>query len=174
MEMVNRAGVRFAHLKEPGPLLDQFFSGSALCVLDTAGRINLPAFVRATLVRRGEDRALLVGAHEVDPCLIAYDRSVVPLLFADLERRRIAEESVAPASHYGRSRRAFGFVEETDVGNGVVLLPPMMRRRARIGARALLIGTGAAFEIWDADIALNGGDPELAEIARFHNLQHAA
>ena len=96
-------------------MLDQFFSGSALCVLDTVGRMILPAFVRATLVRRGEDRALLIGAHEVDPCLIAYDRSVVPLLFADLERRRIAEEPVAPGGHYRRSRRAFGFVEETDV-----------------------------------------------------------
>jgi MraZ protein len=174
MEMVNETNVRFARLKEPGPLLDQFFSGSALCVLDTVGRVILPRFVRATLVRRGEDRALLIGAHEVDPCLIAYDRSVVPLFFADLERRRIAEEPVAPASHYGRSRRAFGFVEEADVETGTVLLPPMMRRRARIGARALLIGTGAAFEIWDAEAALGGDDPELAEIARFHNLQYAA
>ncbi len=174
MEMVNGMGIRFAYLEEPRPLLDQFFSGSALCVLDTVGRMVLPRFVRATLVRRGEDRTLLIGAHEMDPCLIAYDRSVVPLLFADLERRRIAEEPVAAASHYGRSRRAFGFVEESDVETGAVLLPPMMRRRARIGARALLIGTGAAFEIWDAEIALNGDDSELAEIARFHNLQHAA
>lgn len=155
-------------------MFDQYFSGSACCVVDTAGTLILPVFVRATLVRRGEDRTLLIGAHERDPCLIAYDRSFVPSLFADLERRRIAEEPVSPASHVGRSRRAFGFVEETDILSGTVLLPPMMRRRARIGTRALLIGTGAAFEIWDADAALTGDDPDLAEIARFYDLQHAA
>lgn len=174
MKMVNDVNERFALHKETMKLLDQFFSGSALCVLDTAGRLVLPAFVRTTLGRRGDDRSLLIGAHEMDPCLIAYDRTLVPMLFADLERRRIAEEPVASASHYTRSRRAFGFVEEMTIDAGAVLLPPMMRRRARIGARALLIGTGAAFEIWDADAALNGDDADVAEIARYHSLPHAA
>lgn len=145
-----------------------------MCAVDTAGRMVLPAFVRATLGRRGENLALLIGAHESDPCLIAYDRSVVPLLFADLERRRIAGEPGAETSHHQRSRRAFGFVEESDVEAGTVLLPPMMRRRARIRARALLIGTGAAFEIWDGEAALGGSDPDVAEIARLHSLQNAA
>jgi DNA-binding transcriptional regulator/RsmH inhibitor MraZ len=113
---------------------------------------------------------LLIGAHEADPCLIAYDRSIVPLLHADLERRRIADElkEGAGTAHNARTRRAFGFVADADVDAGLVILPPIMRRRALISERALVIGCGAAFEIWDADSALQSGDPDLVEIARFH------
>jgi len=66
-------------------------------------------------------------------------------------------------------RRIFGFIEEIGFGDdGAIVLPPMMRRRARIGARALLIGVGGAFEIWDAQAALVQDDPDLREIAAFH------
>ena len=177
MKMVNGLDVRFVRQWEFQNVIDQFFSGSALCCVDTAGRLGLPPFVRATLVRRGDDRTLLVGAHESDPCLVAYDRSVVPSLHADLERRRIADEPTEPGSvaHHARSRRAFGFVEQIDVDSGTLVLPPMMRRRARISGHALLVGSGAAFEIWDSEAALQSGDPDLAEIAGFHlDIQYAA
>ena len=158
-------------------MLDQFFSGSALCRVDTVGRLSLPPFVRATLARRGDDGVLLVGAHEADPCLVAYDRSFVPLLHADLERRRIADEpkGAGEAAHRARSRRAFGFVEAAKIDAGIVLLPPMLRRRAGIAEYVLVIGGGAAFEIWDAGAALKSGDPDLAELAGFHlEFQNAA
>jgi MraZ protein len=175
--MVNGLDIRFVRQREFQNLLEQFFSGSALCRVDTVGRLSLPRFVLATLARRGDDRALLIGAHEADPCLVAYDRAFVPLLHADLERRRIADEpkGVGAAAHHARSRRAFGFVAAADVDAGTVILPPMMRRRARIAERVLVIGCGAAFEIWDADSALESGDSDLAEIARFHlEFQNAA
>ena len=148
-------------------MLDHFFSGSALCAVDKAGRLTLPAFVRATLARRGDARALLVGAHDSAPCLTAYDRSVLPLLHADLERRRIGAQRDADA-HHSRARRAFGFAEECGIEAGVVELPPLVRRRAGIGAFALIVGAGATFEIWDAEAARASDDPDLAELAAFH------
>jgi DNA-binding transcriptional regulator/RsmH inhibitor MraZ len=51
----------------------------------------------------------------------------------------------------------------------------MMRRRARIGGQALVIGVGGAFEIWDAQAALDQADSDLREIAAFHlDEQYAA
>ena len=149
-------------------MLDHFFSGSALCAVDKAGRLTLPAFVRATLARRGADRELTIGAHESAPCLMAYDRSVLPMLHADLERRRIGAETEDAEAHNLRLRRAFGLAEHCEVDAGVVTLPPLMRRRARIGALALVVGAGATFEIWDAETARASDDPDLAELAAFH------
>lgn len=149
-------------------MLDHFFSGSALCAVDGAGRLILPVFVRATLARRGHDRALMIGAHASDPCLVVYDRSVLPQLHAELERRRLGAEPGADQRHDARVRRTFGFADEAAVEAGVVILPPLMRRRARIGAFALLVGAGATFEIWDAQAARDSDDPDLAELARFH------
>jgi DNA-binding transcriptional regulator/RsmH inhibitor MraZ len=156
-------------------VLDDFFSGSALGAVDKAGRLTLPTFVRATLARRGGDRALMVGAHASASCLTAYDRSVLPMLHADLERRRIGGEAGDEDAHHLRARRAFGFAEECGIDAGTVQLPMLMRRRARIGTLALVVGAGATFEIWDAETALASDDPDLAELAAFHlEIQTAA
>jgi MraZ protein len=150
-------------------VIDHLFSGSALCAINGGGTMILPGFVRATLGRRSDARSLLVGSHEHDPCLLAYDAGYARILHEDSERRRIAEEIAAPAASARRLRRIFGFVEEIGFGDdGAVILPPMMRRRARIGAHALVIGVGGAFEIWDAQNALSHPDPDLSEIAAFH------
>ena len=157
-------------------MLDHLFSGSALCAVNAGGGLILPGFVRIILGRRSEVRSFLVGSHECDPCLVAYDRRYARILHQDSERRRIAEERDAPEASARRLRRIFGFVEEIGFGDdGAVVLPAMMRRRARIGARALLIGVGGAFEIWDAQAAFDQADPDLREIAAFHlDAQQAA
>ena len=155
-------------------MLVHFFSGSALCAVDAAGRLVLPAFVRATLARRGHDLALLIGAHERAPCLAGYDRSVLPMLHAEAERRRLASPD-GDRAHHAYARRAFGLAEEVAVDAGQAVLPPLMRRRAGIGALALLVGSGASFEIWDVEAARDSDDPDLADLARFHlETRHAA
>ena len=157
-------------------MIDHLFSGSALMAVHAGGTFILPAFVRATLGRRTDERAFLLGSHAQDPCLLAYDRPYARILHQDCERRRIAEEQDAPEASARRLRRIFGFVEALGFGDdGAVILPPMMRRRARIGAQALVIGVGGAFEIWGAEAALDQGDPDLRELAAFHlDEQHAA
>jgi MraZ protein len=157
-------------------VIEHLFSGSALCAVNAGATMILPPFVRATLGRRTELRTFLVGSHECDPCLVAYDRGYARILHQDSERRRIAEEAIAPEASARRLRRIFGFVEEIGFGDdGAIVLPPMMRRRARIGAQALVVGTGGAFELWDLQVALAHPDPALSEIAAFHmDEQHAA
>jgi DNA-binding transcriptional regulator/RsmH inhibitor MraZ len=157
-------------------VIDHLFSGNALCAVNAGGILILPGFIRATLGRRTDARSFLVGSHERDPCLVAYDAGYARILHQDSERRRMAEEGEAPEASAKRLRRIFGFVEDIGFGDdGAVVLPPMMRRRARIGANALVVGIGGAFEIWDAQAAFDQPDPDLREIAAFHlDVQHAA
>lgn len=152
------------------------FIGNGLCSVRTDGKLALPRFVRAPLALRPHTETILVGAHESDACLVAYDPDFAREIAADARRRRVAEEGSDPLAHHARARRIFGFVEQAAVdGRGRIALPPMLRRRARIEDLALLVGTGGAFEIWSPQAALASGDPFLAELAAFHlHAQHAA
>jgi len=140
--------------------------GNALCAIEGEDRLTLPGFVRDTLLRRSDARLIFVGRHESDPCLVAYDRGVTPGLARDCRRRRFAEALADPDAHHARARRAFGFVEPLELDRrGKVTLSPILRRLARIQGGALVIGTGAAFEIWNPDLALESDDAGLRELA---------
>lgn len=132
---------------EVGPL----FGGNAIEPVSAAGRLRLPSFILDTLVRRSDGRRIVFGAHESEPCLSAYDPGWRAAL-ADREDRR----------------RLLGFAEETQFDSaGRVTLPRMMRWKGRIGALALFVGTGGAFEIWDPQIARLSGGPDLREMAEY-------
>jgi DNA-binding transcriptional regulator/RsmH inhibitor MraZ len=152
------------------------FTGNALCGVDRAGRLILPGFVRATLARRSDRPAILVGAHESDCCLVGYDTDFVAVVAEDCRRRRLIEESASPGAHHARSRRIFGLLEEAGLDkSGAVRLSPMMLRRARVTDLALVLGTGDVFEIWSPSVALESDDPGLADLAAFHlEIQQAA
>ena len=151
------------------------FIGNALCSVGGGGRLALPAFVRAGIASCFDSKTILIGVHEKDPCLIAYDRSFARALAADAQRRRIAEESSDPSAHHARARRIFGFVAEIGLdGRGRIALPPMIQRRAQIEDKALLVGTGGAFERWSPEVALASGDPVLVDLVAFHQLSRAA
>ena len=99
-----------------------------------------------------------------------YDPGHEAWLFAEVERRRLREESLglAPAGHHQRARRTFGAAESASYdADGRIVLPPMARRRGRIGAAALVVGTGGSFEIWNPEIARDSGDGELRQLAMF-------
>lgn len=170
--MVNKA--------EPPPegiyVTDHPFIGNALCSVDGSGRLVLPPFVRSALSRRSDARLIFAGCHESDPCLVVYDRSFARTLAFDCRRLRMRESSLAPGIHDARIRRTFGFVEQLEMDmRGKVALPPMLMRRARIERCALVIGTGGAFEIWNAQLALESKDADLSELAAFHlDYQQAA
>jgi hypothetical protein len=50
----------------------------------------------------------------------------------------------------------------------MMILPPMMRERGRIGNSALLVATGQRFEIWDLDMVLERGPSDLVSLATLH------
>jgi MraZ protein len=108
--------------------------------------------------------AVVIGVHETDHCLRAYDRGYVRILHAHHERCRSAESS--SEAHHARARRIFGFTEEVSYGrDGKITLPPLMRRKGKIEDLALFVGAGGAFEIWNPQLALEAGDVSLRELA---------
>lgn len=153
----------------PGPLerdrpliLEHLFAGSALCTVSGEGCLVLPDFARAVLARRSDSSQVTFGRHEADPCLIAYDRPHARLIYADLERRRLA----APDRGSHSPRRAFGQAEEASLDrSGMVSIPAMLRDMGRIRSSALLVGAGGTFEIWNPQVALESGDKFLSEMA---------
>ena len=150
--------------------IDDFFQGSALNAVDAKGRLSVPAFVRSVIERRSDARAIVIGAHEVSPCLTAYGRGYARNLFDEMERRRLTEEATGAGveEHYSRARRLFGMTEDVPYdSSGRIVLPPMMRRKGRIEDLALFVGIGGVVEIWNPRIALAEGDRDLKEIAAY-------
>ena len=150
--------------------LEHLFNGSALTAVDAKGRLSVPAFIRGVIERRSDAKAIVIGAHEIDLCLSAYDRGYARNLFTENERRRLAEEAVEGPSeaHFARARRTFGLTEEVPYdSSGRIILPPMMRRKGRIEELALFVGAGGTFEIWNPTIALQSNDPDLRELATY-------
>jgi MraZ protein len=150
--------------------IDDFFQGSALNAVDAKGRLSVPAFVRSVIERRSDARAIVIGAHEVSPCLTAYGRNYARNLYQEMERRRLAEEEKGAGveEHYARARRLFGMTEDVPYdSSGRIILPPMMRRKGRIEDLALFVGVGGIVEIWNPRIALEEGDRDLKEIAAY-------
>jgi DNA-binding transcriptional regulator/RsmH inhibitor MraZ len=149
---------------------ENVFSGSALGAVGADGAVPLPRFILRVLdgTAKGTGR-IVVGAHESDPCLTAWETSHAPLLHAEVKRRRLRDEAqgAPPSEHHARARRLFGFAEDVEIERGRLMLPPMLRSKGRIGALALLVGTGSGFEIWSAELAAQADDPALREIAAF-------
>jgi MraZ protein len=148
--------------------LEHLFNGSALNAVDPKGRLSVPAFIRGVIERRSDAKAVVLGQHEVDPCLTAYDRGYARYLHTENERRRLIEEGADPQAHFARARRTFGITEEVPYDtSGRIILPPMMRRKGRIEDLALFVGVGGTFEIWNPYVALESGDEDLRDLAAY-------
>ncbi len=150
--------------------LEHLFNGSALSAVDAKGRLSVPSFIRGVIERRSDAKAVVIGMHEVSPCLNAYDRGYAKILYAENERRRLAEENAGGdvAAHHARARRTFGLTEDVPYDtSGRIILPPMMRRKGAIEDLALFVGIGGTFEIWNPKLALESGDEELRDLAAY-------
>lgn len=151
--------------------LEHLFNGSALNAVDAKGRLSIPAFIRSVVERRSDAKAVVIGAHEVDPCLTAYDRGFARQIHIENERRRLNEESKTGSgdnNHFRRARRTFGLTEDVPYDpSGRIIMPPMMRRKGRIEDLALFVGVGGTFEIWNPFVAFEQGDEDLRELAAY-------
>lgn len=145
--------------------LEDLFNGSALIAVDAKGRLSVPSFIRGVVERRSDAKAIVIGMHEASPCLNCYDRGYARILYAENERRRLAEEAADPTAHHARARRTFGLTEEALYDtSGRMIVPAMMRRKGGIEDLALFVGTGGTFEIWNPKLALESGDADLADL----------
>ena len=147
---------------------EHLFNGSALTAVDAKGRLSVPAFIRGVIERRSGTKAAFIGMQEGAPCLNAYDSTYSKALHLENERLRLAEAAENPGAALSRNRRAFSFTEEVPYDtSGRIILPPLLRRRGRIEDLALFLGVGATFEIWNPRLAIESGDPDLAELATY-------
>lgn len=150
--------------------LEDLFTGCALSAVDAKGRMSVPSSIRAVIERRSDAKAVVIGAHEVSPCLNAYDRGYARILYGENERRRLVEEAAGAdlTAHHARARRTFGLTEDVPYDpSGRIILPQMMRRKGQIEDLALFVGVGGTFEIWNPYLALENGDAELRELAAY-------
>lgn len=120
------------------------FRGATPIALDGKGRLAIPTKYRDLLMQRCGGRLVLT----LDPsaCLLLYP-------FPDwepIEQKLNALPSFDPISRQ-MQRLLVGSATDLELDSaGRILLPVLLRERARIERDAVLLGQGNKFEIWNA------------------------
>jgi MraZ protein len=120
------------------------FRGPTPIALDGKGRLAIPTKYRDLLMQRCGGRLILT----LDPssCLLLYP-------FPDwepIEQRLNALPSFDPISRQ-MQRLLVGSATDLEMdGAGRILLPALLRERARLEKDVILLGQGNKFEIWNA------------------------
>lgn len=154
-------------VRKRGVAMKHLFLGSALCNVSADGYIAVPATLRV-MFNADSNAQLLIARHECETCLIGYDRDDVSRLS---EWEYIPNENpirAAPTSRASdqRLRRIFGLMAELQHGEDRLKLPSLLREMSHIRDRALFVGKGVCFEIWNPDIAGASDDQALRILAR--------
>jgi DNA-binding transcriptional regulator/RsmH inhibitor MraZ len=150
--------------------MDELFIGSAICKVSRRGDLMLPTPFRKTARVRSAtpDIRLYVDMDEEAGCLRLFDRAHINQVYRRAEEAAEHAALGALARDAGR-RRLLAFAAQVDVQpNGQMLLPAVARARLKIRDRALLVATGAQFEIWDLAYLLEWGSDDLVRLANLH------
>ena len=121
------------------------FSGSYELSVDEKGRIAVPARYRAELAESCNSQ-LVVTQGPDDPLEIFPAPDFVKLAetIRDMDDRVVAEELM---------NRFIGLAVETEIDKqGRMLLPPLLRKRARLNGSVVLVGKIARFELWSREL----------------------
>ncbi len=130
-----------------GPIFvrQNMFRGASKISLDAKGRLSVPTRYRERIADRCGGQ--LVVTVDRDYCLLIY-----PLPdWEEIERKLMRLPSL---NHQARKlqRLMVGYATEIDLdGSGRILLPPELREFAGLARKAVLIGQGNRFELWDED-----------------------
>lgn len=120
------------------------FRGITGINIDAKGRIAMPTRYRERLQLDGRGELVLTIDTE-ERCLLLY-----PLLdWEEIERKLASLPSFNPAARRIQ-RLLIGHATDIEMdGHGRVLLPPLLRDYAGLDKRAVLVGQGKKFELWD-------------------------
>jgi MraZ protein len=147
------------------------YNGHTLNAIDAKGRVVIPAGIRQVIEQNGNGRLLVIGKHNVDPCLIAYDSGWAAHLHALRARRddlQFEKSGTDPSSN--PNRRAFGMTEPVPFDpSGRFILPGFYRNKGQLDDLAFFLGTGDMFEIWNPRVLIDtpGIDEEIKEVAAY-------
>jgi len=112
--------------------------------IDVKGRIVMPTRYRDRLELDSQNAVVLTIDTE-ERCLLLY-----PLPeWEEIERKLAALPSFNPAARRIQ-RLLIGHATDVELdSNGRLLLPPLLREYAGLEKRAVLVGQGKKFELWD-------------------------
>ncbi len=120
------------------------FRGSDAITIDEKGRFAIPARYRQGL-RDACAGQIVVTAHHRDSCLLVYPQP----RWLEFESSLLARGGLNPEVR--RLQRHFvGNARDLEMDKqGRLLLPQMLKQRAGLNAKAVLVGMGQTFELWD-------------------------
>ena len=112
--------------------------------IDPKGRVVMPARHRLSLQSASKSAVVLTIDTE-DKCLLLY-----PLPeWEKIEQKLAALPSFNPVARRIQ-RLLIGHATDIEMdGQGRILLPPLLREYAGLSKRAVLVGQGKKFELWD-------------------------
>ncbi|VAX08785.1 Cell division protein MraZ [hydrothermal vent metagenome] len=121
------------------------FRGANNISIDAKGRMAVPTRFRECLESCCTSQ--LVITVDTDRCLLVY-----PLPeWLEIERKLVKLPSLDKVARHVQ-RMLIGNATEVEMdGQGRILLPPYLRTYAGLGKRAVLIGQGQKFELWDEE-----------------------
>jgi MraZ protein len=120
------------------------FRGRFEHIVDSKGRVSIPAKFRELLAEKYDDRLILTN---FDRCLVAYP----------YEEWRVLEERVSSLSMVKKEVKAFqrffisGATECPIDKLGRILVPPTLRDYAQLERNAVFAGMLRKFEIWSKE-----------------------
>lgn len=118
--------------------------GSNSVSLDAKGRISIPTKHRDDLMRVSEGK-LVVTISPSDRCLWLYTLTA----WEAVERKLVSLPTLHEQTRKIK-RMLIGHADDCDMdGSGRILIPAPLREFAMIQKKAVLVGQGDKFEIWD-------------------------
>ncbi len=128
------------------------FFGEYLVSFTAPGRIVLPKKIRSLI--KGEDFILSKG---FDNCLAGYDRSEW-----EFKTRDLAQVSLLDRANLAQRRFVFSSADLAEIDDqGRFVIPKQMLEFADLNSKAMIVGVGDHFEIWNQQKWVN----ELKEAA---------
>jgi MraZ protein len=128
------------------------FDGRRSRILDTKGRLNIPAFYKNILRGKYRDERLIVT--NIPYCLLAYPFEEWRI---KVEKWQVIEEKLGPylfppPEIESLMRYLLGGAVECPLdGQGRILIPSELRIEAGLTRDVVLLGRSNHFEIWDRD-----------------------
>lgn len=118
--------------------------GSNNISLDVKGRVSIPTKHRADLLRISEGK-MVVTISPNDRCLWLYT-----LVAWEAVERKLVSLPTLNAQARKLKRMLIGHADDCDMdSSGRILLPAPLREFAMLDKKAVMVGQGDKFEIWD-------------------------
>jgi MraZ protein len=119
------------------------FRGVSDLVLDAKGRLAVPARHREGLAAGSAGRLVITADHA--GCLLIYPRCA----WEPIQARLMALSSFDDRMR-SIQRLLVGHADDVDLdAAGRILVPPALRRYARLDKHVVLVGQGSKLELWD-------------------------